>query len=67
MKVWTVQLPSPKTQKIQTFLQVWICLRSIWQGLLSLNGTLEEWVKRSDAEFAATEAEIREIRELLDE
>jgi hypothetical protein len=38
-----------------------------WQGLLSLNGTFEEWVKKSDAEFAATEEEIRQIRELLDE
>jgi hypothetical protein len=27
---------------------------------------LEEWVKKSDAEFAAIEDEIREIRELLD-
>ncbi|HZM63879.1 MAG TPA: hypothetical protein VFB59_01975 [Candidatus Saccharimonadales bacterium] len=38
-----------------------------WQGLLSLNGTLEEWVKKSDAEIVAIEEEILEIRELLDD
>jgi hypothetical protein len=38
-----------------------------WQGLLSLNGTFEEWVKKSDVEIAAIEAEIPEIRALLDD
>jgi hypothetical protein len=28
---------------------------------------LEEWIKKSDAEIAAIDDEIREIRELLDE
>jgi len=40
---------------------------NIWQGLRYANGTLGEWVKKSDEEFAAIEEEIREIRELLDE
>lgn len=40
---------------------------STWQDLRYANGTLEEWVKKSDEEFAAIEEEIREIRELLDE
>lgn len=37
------------------------------QDLRYANGTLEEWVKKSDEEFAAIDKEIREIRELLDE
>jgi len=36
-------------------------------GVQYVNGTLEEWVRKSDAEVIAIEAEIREIRELLDE
>jgi hypothetical protein len=35
-----------------------------WQGRQSLNGTLEDRVKKSDAELTAIEEEIREIREL---
>lgn len=38
-----------------------------WQDLRYANGTLEEWVKKSDEEFAAIDEEIREIRELLEE
>jgi hypothetical protein len=38
-----------------------------WQEFQSVNGTLEEWVKKSDAEFAAIDDEIQEIRELLDD
>jgi hypothetical protein len=38
-----------------------------WQDLRYANGTLEERVKMSDAEFAAIDDEIREIRELFDE
>jgi hypothetical protein len=38
-----------------------------WQDFKYVNGILEEWVKKSEAELAATEAEIRQIRELLDE
>ena len=48
--------PHPKTQKIQTILQVWICLRSIWQECQSLKITFEE----------LGEVDIQEIRELLD-
>jgi hypothetical protein len=36
-----------------------------WQDLRYANGTLEEWVKKSDVEIAAIDEEIREIRELL--
>lgn len=35
-----------------------------WQDLRYANGTLEEWVKKSNAEI---DEGIREIRELLDE
>jgi hypothetical protein len=59
-------LPPPKTQKVQTFLQVWTCLRSIWQGFVLRNQTLEEEILISDVELSEVEDEIREIRELLD-
>lgn len=36
-----------------------------WQDFKYVNGTLEEWVKKSDAEIAAIEEEILEIRKLL--
>jgi hypothetical protein len=36
-----------------------------WQGWESVNGTLEEWVKKSNEEITAIDDEIREIRELL--
>jgi hypothetical protein len=41
----------------------------VWQKTVSgrTYGTLEEWAKKPDAEFATIEAEVREIRELLDE
>jgi Skp family chaperone for outer membrane proteins len=38
-----------------------------WQDFKYVNGTLEEWIKKSDAELAAIEDEIRQIRELLSE
>lgn len=41
-------------------------LRLIWQDLRYANGTLEEWVKKSEAEILEIEDEIREIRGLLD-
>jgi len=37
------------------------------RNLKYVNGTLEEWVRESDAELAAIEAEIRGMRELLDD
>ena len=54
-----------RTKKVYSY----ICrLReNSWQDLRYANGTLEEWVKKSDEEFAAIDEEIREIRELLDE
>ena len=42
-------------------------MNNSWQDLRYANGTLEKWVKKSDAEMAAIDEEIREIRELLDE
>lgn len=46
----------PKTQKSKPDLQIWICLRSIWQGFQSVNGTFDP----SDIE-----CDVQEIRELL--
>jgi hypothetical protein len=41
--------------------------KNSWQDLRYVNGTLEEWVKKSDDEIAVIEAEIRAIRDLLGE
>lgn len=40
---------------------------AIWWSLRDANGTLEEWVRKSDGEIAAIEDEIREMRKLLDD
>ena len=54
-----------KTPNLSYRSGVWTSVK--WQDFRYANGTLGEWVKKSDAEVAAVEAEIQQIRELLDE
>jgi hypothetical protein len=39
----------------------------MWWSIRDVNGTLEEWVSKSEAESAAIDEKIRKIRELLSE
>jgi hypothetical protein len=40
-------------------------LYSLWWSVRDVNGTLEEWVKKSDAELAEIENEIQQLHDLL--
>jgi hypothetical protein len=54
-----------KMKKTTTFAVFFLNLS--WWNIGDVNGTLEEWMKKSDAEFTVIDDEIRGIRELLSE
>jgi hypothetical protein len=41
--------------------------KSYWWHTRDANGTLEEWMKKSDADLAVIEDDVCEIHKLLDE
>jgi hypothetical protein len=55
-----------KIKKTTNFV-VFLSVNQSWWSYRDANGTLEEWVKKSEKELAVIEGDIREIRKLFNE